>query len=445
MICVFTSSVNNRVRYALKLLFDRLLHVPHHITSDPGEYAAFDGPKVYYDRKPGPEGLFIPMADLLNETGIREQKIHISRHNSCPVFFASGQVATEIPFDIFAASFYLVSRYEEYLPHLRDQHDRFEAVNSLAYKENFLSLPLVNIWAGWLKEAIEKRYDNFRFPKLQYKFVSSIDIDNAYAILEKGAFRTVGALGRDLFKQGPAACIKRLKVLTGKSPDPYDTYAFQREIQEQYKIEYIYFFLLGDYGVNDKNVPASSRRLQLLMKSLADNAAVGIHPSYASNDDPGLLKKELSRISSILKRDIVNSRQHFLRLRLPDTYRALLELDIQNDYTMGYASEPGFRASICTPFYFYDLDLETESKLLIHPFAVMEATLKYYKKVQPEDALRWISPLIDSARSVNGVFMSLWHNESLSEDNTWKGWKKVYTDMVEYAVKKSANDPVLPS
>ena len=121
-------------------------------------------------------------------------------------------------------------------------------------------------------------------------------------------------------------------------------------------------------------------------------------------------------------------------LKLPETYRRLIELDITDDYTMGYNQMVGFRAGICTPFRFYDLDNEQVTPLRVHPFAVMDATLKYYMKVNPEDAMNHIQPLIDEVRAVHGDFVSLWHNESLSENRIWNGWEKVYRQLIQAAV-----------
>ena len=191
--------------------------------------------------------------------------------------------------------------------------------------------------------------------------------------------------------------------------------------------------LLGEYGVNDKNVPPDSKKLRSLIKSLADYSEVGIHPSYGSNKNKNKFKKETIILNKILKREVTQSRQHFLILKLPSTYRNLIDLDIKDDYTMGYALQVGFRASICSPYYFYDLDMELSTSLVIHPFAVMDATLKYYMKVAPEEAMNYIKPLIEEVKAVNGTFISLWHNESLSENKLWLGWKKVYEQMVEMA------------
>ena len=226
---------------------------------------------------------------------------------------------------------------------------------------------------------------------------------------------------------------KRASVLLGLQHDPYDTYQMLSDIQHKYNLKCIYFFLLGDYAENDKNVPVSSKKLQALIKAIADYNDIGIHPSFLSNTQPENLKKEIARLSKVLKRNVTNSRQHFLKLTMPDTYRLLIENDITDDYTMGYASDIGFRAGLCTPFYFYDLKNETSTNLKLHPFAVMDATLKYYMKVKPEEALSYIEPLVKEVKAVNGTFISLWHNESLSNMEAWQGWKNIYESMIKIA------------
>jgi hypothetical protein len=207
------------------------------------------------------------------------------------------------------------------------------------------------------------------FPEKKYSFVSTIDIDNAYAYREKGFIRTLGGFARAAVKINFSEISERMRVLLGMEKDPYDTYDYQLEIHQKHHTKVIYFFLLGDYGINDKNLPPDSLSFQSLIKRLADHAAVGIHPSFNSFGRERQLKKEIGRLSGILHCEITKSRQHFLRLRLPETYRSLIELDIKEDYTMGYASRPGFRAGICSPFNFYDLDQEKETPLRIFPFA----------------------------------------------------------------------------
>ena len=81
---------------------------------------------------------------LLWETGTREQSIEMASWEELPVFFTVDK-GSELTFDPFALVFYLVSRYEEYLPFQPDEHGRFPATASLAYRERFLDIPLVDL------------------------------------------------------------------------------------------------------------------------------------------------------------------------------------------------------------------------------------------------------------------------------------------------------------
>lgn len=432
MLFIYTHKITHRNKYIFNLIFKDILCIDFTLTTDLEQFKAIDGAKMSYTNNQIGEELFFTSRNLLFETGITDQNISVFDLNDNKVFFATGK-SSALPFDVFAASFYLVSRYEEYLPHIRDEHDRFDAKDCLAFTSGFLQKPVVNIWAIWLKELLAKKYPQLVFPQRKYKFISTIDIDNAYAYREKGFTRSIGGYLKSISKFDFAEIVERSRVLFGFDKDPYDTYDFQLEIIKKYKLEAIYFFLLGDYGVNDKNLPIESKKFQSLIKMLGDYAQIGIHPSYGSNKSKEQLKKEVTRLSKVLHREITQSRQHFLKLTLPETYRNLIDLDITDDYTMGFASQVGFRAGICTAFNFYDLDTELETKLKIHPFAMMEGTLKYSMKVNPEEALKKIQDLIDEVKKVDGVFMSLWHNDTLNDKKIWVGWRSVYENMVQYA------------
>jgi hypothetical protein len=434
MLLIYTHKITHRNKYIFNLIFKDVLGISFTLTDNEQQFKAYPDPKLSYTVNPIADELFFSCRNLLFETGITEQNISVFDHNNNKVFFATGKLSG-LPFDVFAASFYLVSRYEEYLPHIRDEHDRFEAKDSLAFTNGFLQKPVINIWALWIKTLLQNKYPTLIFPEKKYEYISTIDIDNAFAYREKGFIRSIGGYLKSLSKFDFSEIGDRTRVLLGINKDPYDTYQFQLEIIKKYNLKSIYFFLLGDYGINDKNLPIESKKFQTLIKTIGDYAEIGIHPSYGSNKSKEQLKKEVNRLSNVLHRDITKSRQHFLKLTLPGTYRNLIDLDITNDYTMGFASQVGFRASICTPFNFYDLDMELETKLKVHPFAIMEGTLKYNMEISPQEAMAKIKPLIDEVKSVNGVFMSLWHNDTLNNKKIWEGWQAVYEEMVEYAVK----------
>ncbi len=431
-ILLYSPQLTPRLRYITKFLFGEIMGAAFNLTSDKVIFMEYSGPKINYSDHPFGDEIFLYATRLLFEKGIRDQQINVFEWNDTKAFYAT-HPRYAFPFDVFAASFYLVSRYEEYLPQLRDEHNRFSPSGSLAFEKKFLQKPLIDIWVQMIKKIISERFPRFTFSPRSFRFLSTIDVDSAYAYRGKGLMRNAAAGLRSLINADFSEIAERVKVLAGMREDPYDTYAMQLSMMQKYKFPQLYFFLLGDYGRNDKNVPFTSARFQVLMKSVSDYAQVGIHPSYASNQHSGILIKEINRLSKILKREVTKSRQHYLKLNLPETYRRLTAADITEDYTMGYASQVGFRASTCTPFFFYDLDLETECKLKVFPFALMDGTLREYMKLSPGEATDKAKSLIDEVKKVNGMFISLWHNHTLSNQGDWEGWLPVYEEIIKYA------------
>lgn len=436
MLLVYCHQITSRSKYAFKLIFNDLLQVPHALTTSLDDYQAFDGPKFSYSKRRVDHTPWIYCSGLLFEKGIKYHEINTFTWNQTKAFFKA-PASADFPFDPFAASFYLVSRYEEYLPHIKDSHQRFIAEQSIAYQEAFLDKPVVDYYALALYAFLKSKYADLPEHKRTYKYVPTIDIDNAYAIRNKGFERIIAGLFQNLINADFPAFKERLLVTLHLKKDPYDTYEYQLKLIKEYGLKVIYFILLGDYAQYDKNVAATNKNLQSLIKFLADYAEIGIHPSYASNKQPNKLLKEISRLSVILHREIKKSRQHYLKLSLPETYQRLIEADITDDYTMGYPSQLGYRASTCTPFFFYDLDLETETSLKVHPFAVMDGTLKDYLNLPNDKIFKTVKPFIDEARKVKGTFVTIWHNETFAENQRWKGWRKIYEDITKEAIKDS--------
>ena len=159
---------------------------------------------------------------------------------------------------------------------------------------------------------------------------------------------------------------------------------------------------------------------------------MGIHPSFSSYLDTERLQVEVERLSAVLNREVTKSRQHFLRMTLPRSYQRLIELDITDDYTMGYASQVGFRAGTATSFRFFDLENDMATSLWVHPFAVMDGTLKDYLNLNLTDSYNTISKVVDEVRKVGGTFIYLTHNETLGGQKRWTGWPEMYRKMLEH-------------
>ena len=428
MLLVYTHKVTPRLTYTFKHFFARILQIPVSFTTKVEEFVAHNGLKFTYAKQPLRNEFFIKSNGLLFEQGINDLEINIGKWDDTTCFFLSRQTAS-VPFDIFAATFYLLSRYEEYLPHVKDHFERFPAEESLAYKYHFLEKPLIDIWAYKFRLLLKEKFTDYQFLNRKFEYISTIDVDIAFSYKHKGAIRTIGGYFNDLSKLKVLDLWYRTLVLLGFRQDPFDTYDELLDFQKQYNIKTLFFFLVGDYTTYDKNISSKNIKFKSLIKSIADYADVGLHPSYFTMKNEMLLKKEKLRLENILNRPVKKSRQHYLRLDLPETYQNLVNLEVLEDYTMGYASHYGFRASTCTPFYFYDLDYEIQTPLKIYPFAVMDGTLRDYLELSYKRAYEVIIKLAQEVKKVDGTFITLFHNDTISNKGKWRRWKKLYIDI----------------
>ena len=230
---------------------------------------------------------------------------------------------------------------------------------------------------------------------------------------------------------------KRRAVLAEKEKDPYDTYEYIDSVVKNNTDKFKFFFLLGDYGKYDKNVSFKNSSFCELIQKISSKYDIGVHPSFQTGSKNGAKKtiKELKRLQKITGVQITKSRQHFLRLKFPDTYRQLLNAGILEDYTMGYADQTGFRAGICTPFNFYDLEKETTTNLVVLPFQIMDITLRDYMKLSPDEAFQEIEKIMMVVKQVNGTFVSIWHNETITDSGDWKGYREVFEKMNQLGFK----------
>jgi hypothetical protein len=375
--------------------------------------------------------------NLLYESTINDLKPEdVGYELDLKCFYRHSDLRSLLPFDFPAMAFWLLTRYEEYQTFQPDQHGRFPAKQSLAYQNNFLDMPLIDLWALELKEKLYSFYPESAFPKTaSYTFQPTFDIDYAWAYRNKSFWRTSGAFLRDFIRFDFAKLSERAAVLAGKREDPYFTFSIIDEMH-QATSKPIFFWLLGDYGKYDKNTHFKNSAFRKLIESISLKQDVGIHPSYASNEKPNGYLNELTRLEEICKNKISKSRQHFLKIKLPNTYKRLLQTAIRDEYSMGYADVPGFRASIARSYNWYDLSEEIETKLRIHPFMIMDVTLNVYGKMGEYEAIETSKKIIEHCKKVGGELITIWHNNSLCEKENWKGWTKTYQTIVEFAQNK---------
>lgn len=426
ILLIYAHKSSPRLAYIADELAVRLGFEKSEIITDKEMFAQRRGVKINYSVEKVAGCLQVLPHHLLYEKTICNQKIEWKLKDGVWYFFETSPT-NEIPFDIFSLCFFHLCRYEEYLNPAFDQHGRFKSENAVLRQKGLIEIPVVEQYVRFLETELYRLFPEAKGQQeKQFRTIFTFDIDNAWAYKNKGVFFNLAASVKELFT-GKFARLKDrfLVVLLGKK-DPYDQYDYIEQKIKSDLPEVRFFFLLGDRGQFDKNLSWKNVSLQLLIRRLTGLGQTGIHPSYHSFKQVNKVKTEMERLKKITTDEVKISRQHFLRFQLPESYQILNELGINEEYSMGFADCPGFRAGTCFPFYFYDLAKEERQNMKIVPLTLMDGTLNEYLGLTVEEAKQKSEELLNVVKTYDGVFVALWHNETLSDQGKWKDWRIVF-------------------
>ncbi|MBP8724758.1 MAG: hypothetical protein JPMHGGIA_02233 [Saprospiraceae bacterium] len=427
-IFVYAVQPGARLQYLLNYLNRCFAKTEFVLCSDEEAYKCWEGPSIQRGTKtlkerelhiPQSPQFTWPLEELL--AGLTPKKIDRMKG------LEGGEDAG---FDPMAAAFWHLSRLEEYLPGQRDQHGRFAAAGSALGRHHLLQIPMVDRWVESLAQEIQSRYG----VELQRAFHSpswsiGIDVDQFFKYQHKSPLRTMGGMLRDLWNSNGDAVRQRAAVLWGSSPDPFDRFDAIRSTAIPYG-HCKFFILSGGKSAYDKNHDLGHPAVAQILKQLQNWAEVGLHPSYSSYDAPPELFREKLRLDRCLNNPATISRQHFLRLSVPESYRRLLEAGITSDYSMGYPELPGFRAGTCRPYPWYDLGRDRATPLMVHPLVCMDRSYLDYLQWDPGRSVADMLALRECCQRHGGHFHLVWHNSSFDFENEWHGWQGVFEELV---------------
>lgn len=411
----------------MRQVFTKILGMEIGFTTKVEDFIRHTDEKITYTKQPLQNEFFVRSNDLLFEQGINDIQIAIQEWEGTPCFFLTGERSV-IPFDVFAASFYLLSRYEEYLPHVKDLHSRFSPKDSIAYQNDFLLLPVVDIWAFKLLGLLKERFPLIKHKERRYDFTSLVDVTTSHAYAHRGLFRGVAGLLYDLGSLKLKRVWQRLGVGLRIRKDPYDNFAQLIGWHQSYGVKSIFFFQFADYSKYDKNVSTNSNSFKSLIKYIADYSTVALGASYSSFRDIDLLKKERSNLQNVINRPVNFSRMRYNRVDVPESYRNLVAAEFTDDFTMGYTHEIGFRAGTCTPFFFYDIPLELQQPIRLHPFALHDYAL--LGATSEADVTGKIKDIYAEVKKVKGSFVTVCSNELIGTDEKLN-WLNIYQNIIK--------------
>ncbi len=427
MLLIYSHKITPRFMYTMKQVLTKILGIEIGFTTKVEDFIKHTGAKITYTKQPLQNEFFVRGNDLLFEQGINDITITIGNWDDVPCFFPAGD-RSNVPFDIFSASFYLLSRYEEYLPHVKDMHGRFSPKDSIAYKHQFLHRPVVDIWAYKFMGHLLQRFPDLSFKKRQFGCTSIVDVTASHCFAHRGLVRSVAGLCIDLAAFRLNRIWQRIAVWFNAEKDPYNNYATLIDVHRRFTIKSVFFFQFASYSTYDKNVSPTNNRFRFLIKTMADYSAVALAASYSSFSDTQLLKSEKKSLAAVVNRPVTAVRMRYNRVDLPITYRNLVEAEFTDDYTMGYTHEIGFRAGTCTTFQFYDINLEIPQPIRVHPFAIHDYALQ---AIATEKAIFELTdPIYQEVKKVNGELILVFSNELIGSPHTIN-WLTLYTTFMQ--------------
>jgi hypothetical protein len=334
--------------------------------------------------------------------------------------------------DIFALSFFMLTRWEEYVNKNRDSHNRFPAYESLAYKQGFLDRPIVNEELEKLKKQLLWFDSSLKFKKREFELILTHDVDDVkFWKSKKQLFRIV--VGDILKRKDIKLAISRVKeyylVSSGKIKDPFDTFDWLMDRSEELGLKSRFYFMSGGITKYDNRYDIREQK-QLIDKMVKRGHIIGIHPSYNAYNSFEQLKKEKELLEDVIGNKIVEGREHYLRFEVPTTWQIWEDNGLEIDSTCGYTDKEGFRCGVCYEYSVFNILRRKKLNLKEKPLVVMEGSfLNYQTNIQPIEMEEKIFNLINEVKKYKGQFIFLWHNSSFNTAE-WKKYTDIYSRIV---------------
>ncbi|MBI6115574.1 polysaccharide deacetylase family protein [Salegentibacter maritimus] len=426
MLLIYTQKITPRIVYTFKHICTNILGIPIKFTVKIEEFIAHEGMKLSYGKQALGNELFVQKVALLMEQGLSEVEIKIQPWGEDFCFFPVSENSA-LPFDIFAASFFLLSRYEEYLPHVKDDMGRFPASESVAYQEGFLQSPVVDIWAYKFKEVLQERFPEISFEKRKFHTRAIIAVEHVFSFQNKGFLRSLAGMHLDIIKFQFQKVIDRIQVLLRLKKDPLNIFGDLIAFIKEHKVPIHFMFQLSDFSIYDRNINYNRNPYRSIIKYVGDYAKVGLIPGYFAYENFKILRKEKLRLENTLHTPLERVINVKYNLNIPEFYTFLTELEIPADYSMGYPEALGFRAGTCNPFLFYDINTETTLPLKVHPYIFNSNIVEHanFEKFTTE-----IGKILLAVKKVDGSFKAIFKNQDFSEYSNHKDYytllKQIY-------------------
>lgn len=332
-------------------------------------------------------------------------------------------------FDVLSLAWWMLARVEEVNHTDMDQHGRFPATASHAFRHNYLERPIVDEWFQILRQLAKRVWPNLELATQQASIRVSHDVDSPSRYAFGGPAALLRSVGGDLLRRhqvsslvrGPQLWLGSRKRL--QPEDPSNTFDWLMDRSDEHGLTSAFYFICGrtDVAKDAAYVPEDPRIRTLMRHIHARGHEIGLHPSYGTYRSPKLIAGEAARLRRIceeegIRQSIWGGRMHFLRWETPTTMHGWEKAGMSYDSTLSYADRPGFRCGTCHEYPAFDPVAGEQLQLRIRPLIAMECTVmapRYLGLGDGEAALDKFVQLKRTCYAVGGCFTTLWHNTYL--------------------------------
>jgi hypothetical protein len=354
------------------------------------------------------EASFDPEHILITE----EEIVKLIQIQKEPDIFLNNYSADSSSMPFLKLSAYFIT--EQYFSSKRtDAHGRLSFGNVDEKIKPILSIPIVDVIAIWFTKKLALNRN-------EKKIILSCDYDilNLWANLSFfNSLRVLIHFLRQADYMGFAKESLRFlqNLFSKKSSNPYlnDSMFYYKE--SPWKIENVAFWLIHfshpPYDIkNDFN---DKKNLNFIESLKGKNVNFGLHPSYDSMDNPGLLLTQQEEYKSIFGHYAGIARFHYLRNQYPDCLQHLLKAGIGDDYSFYFYDTLSFRGGISSCFKYWDFSTNMPVDVEIHPLTLMDGTLNDYLKLSKGKATQCFRAKINLALKYGSEITLIWHNRSM--------------------------------
>jgi len=320
--------------------------------------------------------------------------------------------------DVFGSAFFMLTRWEEYVTQHTDDKDRFLGEFSLAFRNSFLQRPVVNEYVEFLWNVLRSLEINQNRRKRDYELIPTHDVD----------FLHFPKLSRSDLKnklrlKGIKERLAKLKHAIFK--DPYNTFSYLMARSEEFNTKARFYFVDGQAN-HDAQEYLNTKRFHKLTDEIEQRGHIaGFHSGYYAFNSYAKAKEEKKRLEHSLKHTVTEGRQHFLRFKVPYTWKVQEQIGMKVDYTLGYHDHTGFRCGVCYEYPVFDFLERRSMNLWERPLIAMDTTLVFYNKYSPRQAAKKIQKLVEQVKKYSGQFVLLWHNTAVNHGR-WRKYREVF-------------------